>query len=222
MFGSPAFPINVTYFDKNADANWKVPGHQDLMMPVEREVAEPGFSGWNRKLGVVYVEPPAEVLSNLVALRVHLDACSAANGALAVVPESHRRGKLRDADITAIPSDDFTICDAAAGDILLMKPLLVHRSSQGTEPSHRRVLHIVYATEQPGKNLRRGKPPIQESEHHVPHDYRVHERCHPQPAGRLRASEEWHKWISGIGSAGNRHHLLVDAIVGSNVACRSG
>ena len=44
--GAPAFPINATYFDKTADANWKVPGHQDLMMPVAGEATDPGFSGW--------------------------------------------------------------------------------------------------------------------------------------------------------------------------------
>src|SRR4051812_41508442 len=34
-FGEAATPINVIAFDKTADTNWKVPGHQDLMVPVE-------------------------------------------------------------------------------------------------------------------------------------------------------------------------------------------
>jgi hypothetical protein len=152
--GDDAFPINATYFDKTTDANWIVPPHQDLMMPVEREADEPGFTGFRTKLGVVYVEPPAEVLSGLVALRVHFDACPASNGALAVVAGSHRRGKLRDADIMAIPAEQFTFCAASAGDILAMKPLLVHRSSPATEPSHRRVIHIVYAATEAGENVR--------------------------------------------------------------------
>ena len=152
--GNEAFPINATYFDKNADANWKVPGHQDLMMPVECETTEPGFCGWRKKLGVVYVQPPAEILANLVALRLHLDDCPSSNGALAVAPGSHLRGKLRDSDITAMSSEQFTICAAAAGDVLLMKPLLVHRSSAAIVPSRRRVLHIVFATEEPGATVR--------------------------------------------------------------------
>src|SRR5437868_5162407 len=61
--GKEAFPINATFFDKNADANWKVPGHQDRMMPVNSETTERGFCGWSKKLGVVYVEPPTEVLA---------------------------------------------------------------------------------------------------------------------------------------------------------------
>lgn len=155
--GRSAFAINVMYFDKNPGANWAVPGHQDRMMPVESEVAEPGFSGWSTKFGILHVEPPVEVLSKLVALRIHFDACPPQNGALAVVPGSHAN-KLRDADIAAISAEDFTICEAAAGDVLLMKPLIVHRSSPAKLPGHRRVLHIVYACEEPGKQLRWKRP----------------------------------------------------------------
>ena len=123
-------------------------------MPVECEIAEHGFCGWRKKLGVVYVEPPADILANLVALRIHLDDCPASNGALAVAPGSHLRGKLRDSEIMAISSEQFIICAAAAGDVLLMKPLLVHRSSAAIVPSCRRVLHIVFATEEPGATVR--------------------------------------------------------------------
>jgi ectoine hydroxylase-related dioxygenase (phytanoyl-CoA dioxygenase family) len=154
VLGRDAFPINATYFDKTPNANWAVPGHQDLMMPVEREVAEPSFTGWRTKSGVVYVEPSTEVLSKLVALRVHFDDCPAANGALAVVSGSHLNGKLRDAQISAIAADRYTICAAAAGDVLVMKPLIVHRSSPTAVPAHRRVLHVVYAAEQPGVEVR--------------------------------------------------------------------
>jgi hypothetical protein len=152
--GRPAVAINVTAFDKTPEANWKVPGHQDLMMPVESRHDEPGFEGWSMKAGILYVEPPVEVLGKLVALRVHLDDCPATNGALAVVPGSHRRGKLRDAELTALAPDSFVICAAAAGDVLFMKPLLVHRSSAAETPNRRRVLHVVYAADDPGKKLR--------------------------------------------------------------------
>jgi hypothetical protein len=152
--GVAAFPINALYFDKTAGANWKVPSHQDLMMPVEEEVREPGFSGWSERAGVLHVEPPVEVLTKLVALRIHFDDCPAANGALAVIPGSHHRGKLGDAGLTGIERELFQACAAAAGDVLLMKPLIIHRSSPAASPSHRRVLHVVYASEEPGGSLR--------------------------------------------------------------------
>lgn len=154
-----AFPINALFFDKPPAANWKVPAHQDLMMPVAAEVvSEPGFTGWTTKAGVPHVEPPVEVLAALVALRIHLDGATVDNGALAVVPGSHRR-KLRDADLAALSVEQFVACPAAAGDVLLIKPLIVHRSSPAVSPSHRRVLHVVYASAEPGRELRWRRPP---------------------------------------------------------------
>lgn len=152
--GKPGFPINATFFDKTADANWKVPPYQDLMMPVETRAHSPGFDGWTTKLGILYVEPPRSVLEALVALRIHFDDCSISNGPLSIVPGSHRRGKLKDADILLIPTDSFVPCVASAGDVLLMKPLLVHRSSPSDNAHHRRILHVVYAAEHPAHSLR--------------------------------------------------------------------
>jgi len=67
--GSGAFPISATFFDKNPQSNWKVPAHQDVVMPVEAFVDDPSFSRWTSKLGVVHVEPPGEALERLMALR---------------------------------------------------------------------------------------------------------------------------------------------------------
>jgi hypothetical protein len=38
----------------------------------------------------------------------------------------------------------FTMVDANPGDVLVMRPLTVHRSPSGSAPAHRRVLHVVY------------------------------------------------------------------------------
>jgi hypothetical protein len=156
--GGEAFPINALYFDKTAGANWKVPCHQDLMVPVAGRAEESGFSGWSEKAGVVHVEPPCEVLERLVAIRIHFDDCSAHSGALSVLPGSHRGGKLRDAQLVGLDRRLLVDCEGGAGDVLLMKPLLVHRSSAAEDPSHRRVLHVVYAVEEPGASLRWKRP----------------------------------------------------------------
>src|SRR5256885_1123657 len=67
--GRPAFAINAIYFDKTSRANWKVPCHQDLIMPVEAQADEAGFAGWTVKAGVPHVEPPTDVLAGLAAER---------------------------------------------------------------------------------------------------------------------------------------------------------
>ena len=156
--GSPASLINATLFDKTPDANWAVPGHQDLMMPVAEKIEESGFTGWRQKLDVTYVEPPRQVLEHLVALRVHLDDCLEENGPLAVGPTSHRSGKLRQSELAAIAFDQFRNLPAHTGDVLVMKPLMVHRSSPAKNPNHRRVLHLVYASRPPGEHVRWKSP----------------------------------------------------------------
>lgn len=163
--GSEAVAINATYFDKTAGANWKVPGHQDRMMPVEREEdGEPGWSGWCTKAGVVHAEPPVAVLERLVTVRLHLDDCPASNGALALVPGSHRRGKLDDAALSQLSSDAFVPCETRAGDLLVLRPLTVHRSAPATTPHHRRVLQVVYAAGDPGEKVRWRTSPLMEPE----------------------------------------------------------
>ncbi len=150
----PAFGVQAILFDKNPAANWLVPGHQDVVMPVAEQVEEAGCAGWSVKAGVPHVELPARVLAGLLAVRIHLDGCDADNGALAVVPGSHRRGRLTAAQLAELPLEAFRVHAADLGDLLLMRPLLVHRSSPARQPVHRRVLHIVYAAEEPSGRLR--------------------------------------------------------------------
>lgn len=142
-------PLGAILFDKIPEANWKVPAHQDVSLPVAERIDVPGFGGWSRKQDVWYVEPPFDVLDRMIALRIHLDDCPAGNGALEVVPGTHR-SRLPDADMRAFSPADFQTCAAQRGDVLLMKPLLVHRSASSTAAAHRRVLHVLYGGELPG------------------------------------------------------------------------
>lgn len=138
--GVQSAPLDATYFDKNSKTNWKVPAHQDLVIPAN---ATAFTSPRIERYGTTYTEPPTEFLRQLVTLRIHFDDCPVDNGALAVVPGSHR-DKLGDAGISSLDPSSFIPCVARAGDILLMKPMLVHRSSPALQPHHRRVLHVLY------------------------------------------------------------------------------
>jgi hypothetical protein len=58
-------------------------------------------------------------------------------------------GKLNDVAIERIVSQNGSVtCDARAGDVLIMRPLLLHASSPAAEPVHRRVIHIEYAVDE--------------------------------------------------------------------------
>ena len=141
-----AFPVRVLLFDKVDGANWGVPWHQDLAIPVSGKVDAPGFGGGSVKEGVPHVLPPAEVLARMVTLRLHLDDCGEDNGPLRVVPGSHRFGKLSAPEIARVSGETpGFICLAIRGSVLAMRPLLLHASSAARRPAHRRVLHIEYA-----------------------------------------------------------------------------
>jgi Phytanoyl-CoA dioxygenase (PhyH) len=125
LLGAPAHLARVQAFDKSATANWFVPWHQDR--------AEDGH------------ERSLEVLEHTVALRIHLDACDENNGPLEVIPGSHRHGRL-DADAIAgkVTETASLLCLTARGDIVAMRPLLIHRSQRAKTPSARRVVHLEY------------------------------------------------------------------------------
>jgi len=142
-----AFPVRSIFFDKTPEANWLVPWHQDLTIAVQERRDVPGYGPWSVKDGVPHVQPPVTFLEKMLTIRLHLDDCGSANGALRVIPGSHRRGRLSAAEIIESRARQAeVICSMRAGDALLMRPLLLHASSEASEASHRRVVHLEYAT----------------------------------------------------------------------------
>ena len=139
--------FRATGFDKSAHANWLVVWHQDTALPLRRQVELTGWGPWSVKAGVIYAHAPAAALAQVVALRVHLDDSTRANGPLRVLPGSHTLGLLSDERIARLQQEITPIeCLASAGGVVAMRPLLVHASSKSREARPRRVLHIEYAT----------------------------------------------------------------------------
>lgn len=143
--GEPVL-TRAVLFDKTPVSNWLVTWHQDTTIAVHERIDAPGFGPWSVKEGVPHVRPPASVLESMVTLRIHLDDCPIENGPLKVIPESHRRGILGDDDVAElVASTQQTECPCDAGDVLLMRPLVVHSSSKSARPARRRVLHVECA-----------------------------------------------------------------------------
>ncbi|HSI10644.1 MAG TPA: phytanoyl-CoA dioxygenase family protein [Chthoniobacter sp.] len=144
----PAEPraVRAIYFDKSAEANWGVAWHQDLTIALQARVEAPGFGPWSVKEGIPHVQPPVELLERMLTIRLHLDDADETNGALRVLPGSHHFGRPNAERIQELRGErDGFLCEAAAGDALLMRPLLLHASGRSVSPRHRRVLHIEYA-----------------------------------------------------------------------------
>lgn len=144
LMGRGFHPVRGIFFDKTEGANWPVLWHQDLSLAVESRQDLPGWTGWSVKRGVQHAQAPAEVLAQMVTVRLHLDDCPADNGPLRVIPASHRQKLTREA-IRTMAEGGGHIVTARTGDALLMRPLLLHASSPAKMPSHRRVLHLEFA-----------------------------------------------------------------------------
>lgn len=146
VLGETAKPVKAILFDKTVSVNWNLRWHQDNIISVQERHDVPGFSGWSEKVGVPHVRPPVEILEQMLAARVHLDDCPAENGALKVIPKSHAHGRLSVEQVQDWKNQgEQVVCAARKGQILFMRPLLLHSSSRATRPMHRRVLHVEYA-----------------------------------------------------------------------------
>jgi ectoine hydroxylase-related dioxygenase (phytanoyl-CoA dioxygenase family) len=86
---------------------------------------------------------PIEVLNQNFTIRIHLDDTKKDNGALKVIPQSHRNGVVRLDNIDNFEQE--VICDVEAGGIMLMKPLLFYASNKTINNERRRVIHIEFS-----------------------------------------------------------------------------
>lgn len=143
------FVVQCTYFEKSPTKNWLVAWHQDLSIPVAAYVPHPALSGWSEKEGQLTVQPPAEMMADILAIRVHLDECRVEDGALRVVPRSHTQGRLNaDAIKKMRRQQGETVCPVSRGGSLMFRPLLLHASSKSSAGKPRRVLHFLFAPSQ--------------------------------------------------------------------------
>ena len=145
VLGESARVVRGVYFDKQSHANWKVAWHQDLTIAVKQRVDVEGFSAWSFKSGIQHVQPPTSILEQMIAVRIHLDDADETNGCLRVIRGSHVGGRLTADQITHLrTTKEIVSCGVRSGDVMLMRPLLLHASSVSLQPAHRRVVHLEY------------------------------------------------------------------------------
>jgi hypothetical protein len=133
--------VRGLYFDKPPTGSWSLPWHRDLTIAVrDNTLPSQVFRNPTRKAGVPHVEAPDEVLRQMLTLRIHLDAATPENGPLQVISGSHTS---REAPGEGPP----VVVLVQAGDVLAMRPLLLHASGESTPRTtlHRRVIHLEFA-----------------------------------------------------------------------------
>jgi len=145
--GKEAKVIRGIFFDKTPEANWKVAWHQDLTIAVREKKEAEGFDSWSVKASILHVQPPVSVLENILTVRIHLDETDESNGALKVVPGSHKYGRLSSQVISKLKEENGIVtCPISKGGALLMRPLLLHASSAASKAEHRRVIHLEFSS----------------------------------------------------------------------------
>jgi hypothetical protein len=135
--------VRALYFDKPPQKSWSLPWHQDRAIAVQdNRLPSTHFSHPTVKAGVQHVEASANILANMLTLRLHLDDVDQSNGPLSVMAGSHR-SEQGDAE-NAGPIHQILV---ARGDVLAMRPLLSHSSqaSRAGTRRHRRILHFEFA-----------------------------------------------------------------------------
>lgn len=146
IIGGAARLVRVLLFDKTAEANWGVPWHQDRSIAVRERFDLAGHCCWTKRAGYWQVEPPVEALQSMITLRAHLEDCGEDNGPLQLIPGSHAAGRLTQTEIlTRSKMANAVTCYARAGDVLAIRPLLIHSSRPARCPTRRRVLHLEFA-----------------------------------------------------------------------------
>ena len=145
VLGPECFAVRGIFFNKTRRSNWKVVWHQDLTIAVRERANVSGFGPWTMKAGILHVQPPPEVMSGLLAIRLHLDESGIDNGPLRVIAGSHRHGRLSAEQIGNWDKEGSVTCTVPKGGALVMRPLLLHASSSCALPKSRRVIHLEFA-----------------------------------------------------------------------------
>ncbi|OQP65971.1 phytanoyl-CoA dioxygenase [Niastella vici] len=147
LFGNDYSLVKSIYFDKPGQSNWFVAYHQDLTISADQKMQLEGYEQWTVKNDQFAVQPPLSLLENIFTIRIHLDDTDENNGALKIVPGSHRKGIYRPETIDWSREKEV-ICKVPRGGVMIMQPLLLHASNRTVNNNKRRVIHLEFSNQQ--------------------------------------------------------------------------
>ncbi len=147
--------VRAIYFDKSPENNWYVTWHQDQTVAVSGRFDRESWGPWSMKAGAWHVQPPLEVLDQMVTIRIHLDPATVSNGCLKVVPGSHSLGLIDVARVHEQVSKEAVVyCESPLGGAVVMRPHILHASEKSVAPDPRRILHFEYSSYQLPEGIR--------------------------------------------------------------------
>jgi ectoine hydroxylase-related dioxygenase (phytanoyl-CoA dioxygenase family) len=129
--------VRSVFFQKPNSNNWHVPLHQDKLVQVSHKIELPGFGPWSVKNNINHVQPTPEIMNQVISLRIHLSDCSANDGPLEIIPNSHLTNYE-----PLYENSQSTEITGEAGSLLIFSPLCWHKSKKCKSNSQRAVLHM--------------------------------------------------------------------------------
>lgn len=149
FLGENAKPVRLIAFDKNDEANWSLGWHQDRTVCVKDRHEVSGFGPWTIKQGLHHVQPPFQIIADMITVRIHVDPVEEDNAPLLVALGSHNRGLIPEGAVqeTVIRSQTHT-CLAADGDVWVYSTPILHGSEKATPGRRRRVLQVDYSADE--------------------------------------------------------------------------
>lgn len=141
-----AFPVRATLFSKSSSKSWALGWHQDRVIPVTGKHDVEGYTHWTRKKNIWHAEPPEQVFKQTLFAQIYFDSVSRTDGPTELASGSHKFGKIyKDDKDRVLSSSPKHLCLAEAGDILICKPLILHRSIPSKSKNSRRILRLDFA-----------------------------------------------------------------------------
>ena len=133
-------------FNKPAGSSWSLPWHQDRTIAMETRIDDPAYSKWSRKDGAWYCEPPISDLKRMCFAHILLDDVTADNGPMEIALGSHIHSRVGRADIkSVIGQSRLEACTGQAGDVVILKYLILHRSRRSLLKKPRRTLRVDFS-----------------------------------------------------------------------------
>ena len=141
-----AFPTRATLFAKSEAQSWALGWHQDRVIAVQEKLGVGGYTNWTQKGGIWHVEPPLEVLQNMIFAQIYFDPVGPDDGPTELAIGSHKFGKIYKDQMPDIMSkSDRHLCLANPGDMLICHSLILHRSLSSRTQNSRRIIRIDFA-----------------------------------------------------------------------------
>jgi ectoine hydroxylase-related dioxygenase (phytanoyl-CoA dioxygenase family) len=146
LSGTPNL-VRAILFNKTLQNNWLVSWHQDKTIAVSDKLELAGWVPWSSKDNIHHVQPPIDILNDMITFRIHLDDTNKDNECLKVLPRSHLLGILDQPSLIKYLEDNMEVnYFASAATALVMRPHILHSSSKTTKPNQKRILDLEYSS----------------------------------------------------------------------------